>query len=54
MLLRVPGASLSAIKAYDDQLKVYNHKYFTVGTRLSFDPNEAYLQAGAGTDWSPQ
>jgi hypothetical protein len=42
MLLRVPAASLSAIKAYDDQLKAYGHKFYTVGTRLSFDPGEAY------------
>ena len=42
MLLRVPGASLEAIKAYSEQLKAFGHKYFTVGTRMSFDPNEAY------------
>jgi len=42
MLLRVPGASLAAIKNYSMQLKALGHKFYTVGTRLSFDANEAY------------
>ena len=42
MLLRVQAASLSSVKAYGERLKALNHKYFTVGTRLSFDPGEAY------------
>ena len=42
MLLRVPAASLAAIKAYDDQLGAYGHRFYTVGTRMSFDAGEAY------------
>lgn len=42
MLLRVPAASLKMLKAYGDQLASIGYPYYAVGTRISFDPNEAY------------
>lgn len=42
MLLRVPATSLKTVAQYGDQLKAVGYPYFGVGTRFSFDPNEAY------------
>jgi hypothetical protein len=42
MLLRIPAASLKALKAYGDLLKSYGFPYFTAVTKISFDPKEAY------------
>jgi hypothetical protein len=39
MMLRVPAASLSDFGAYGDGLDGQGYKYFTVGTKMSFDPN---------------
>lgn len=42
MLLRIPAASLKDLKAYGDLLDTHGYPYFAVGTRISFDPKEAY------------
>ena len=42
MLLRVPAASLKDLKAYGDLMSSYQFPYYSVGTRISFDSNEAY------------
>lgn len=42
MLLRVPAASLQGLATYADQLKGMGFQYFAVGTRIAFDPAEAY------------
>jgi len=42
MLLRVPAASLKDLKAYGDLLSSYQFPYFAVGTRIAFDPKEAF------------
>jgi len=42
MMLRVPAASLTDFANYGDGLDAQGYRYFTVGTKMSFDPNEAY------------
>jgi len=42
MLLRVPAASLQDTKNYAHALKGYGYDYFTVGSRISFDAQEAF------------
>ena len=42
MMLRVPAASLRDFANYGDGLDARGYKYFAVGTKMSFDPNEAY------------
>ncbi len=42
MLLRVPAASLSDMKLYDDKLLSQGFAYFTVATKIGFDPTESY------------
>ena len=42
MLLRVPAASLADFGNYGDGLDARGYKYFSVGTKMSFDPGEAY------------
>jgi hypothetical protein len=42
MLLRVPGASLNDFANYGRQMKAMGNDYFAAGTKLSFDPGEAY------------
>lgn len=42
MMLRVPAASLKELVAYSNQLRGVNFDYYMVGTRISFDVNEAY------------
>lgn len=42
MLLRVPAASLKDVKQYGDLMGSYGFPYFAVGTRIAFDPQDAY------------
>jgi len=42
MLLRVPADSLTEFKNYSQQMRSMGFPYFTVGTKISFDPNQAY------------
>jgi hypothetical protein len=42
MLLRVPAASLSDFGNYGDGMDARGYKYYTIGTKMSFDANEAY------------
>ena len=42
MMLRVPAASLSDFGNYGDGLDARGYKYFTVGTKMSFDAAESY------------
>jgi hypothetical protein len=42
MLLRIPAASLKDLKAYGEMLNSYGYPYYSVGTRISFDPKEAF------------
>jgi hypothetical protein len=42
MLLRIPAGSLADYAQYGDGMDARGYKYFTIGTRISFDPTEAY------------
>lgn len=42
MLLRIPAASLKTLKQYGVEMESYQYPYYSVVTRVSFDPNEAY------------
>jgi hypothetical protein len=42
MLLRVPAASLQDLATYGTRMDQIGFPYFAVGTRISFDPNQAY------------
>jgi hypothetical protein len=42
MMLRVPAASLTDFANYGDGLEGQGYRYYTVGTKMSFDANEAY------------
>lgn len=42
MLLRVPAASLTELRAYAGGLNRAGYPSYVVGTRISFDPQEAY------------
>lgn len=42
MLLRVPAGSLADYGQYGTQMDARGYKYFTIGTRISFEPTEAY------------
>jgi hypothetical protein len=42
MMLRVPAASLGEFAKYGDGLDGQGYRYYAVGTKMSFDPNEAY------------
>lgn len=44
MLLRIPPASLQAAAEYGGNLKRVNRPQFTVGTRITFDPEVAHPQ----------
>lgn len=42
MLLRVPAGSLADYGQYGDGMDARGYKYYTIGTRISFEPTEAY------------
>lgn len=42
MLLRVPAASLKDIKGYGELMQSYGYPYYSVVTKIAFDPQEAY------------
>jgi len=42
MLLRIPAASLKSLKQYGMEMESYQYPYYSVVTRVAFDPNEAY------------
>lgn len=42
MLLNIPAASLKDLKGYGDKLSSLSYPYYAVGTRISFDPSQAY------------
>jgi hypothetical protein len=42
MLLRVPAASLKDLAAYGQKMNALGYPYFAIGTRIAFDPAEAY------------
>jgi hypothetical protein len=42
MLLRVPAASLGDFGNYGDGMDARGYKYFTIGTKMSFDTGESY------------
>lgn len=42
MLLRIPAASLQDLAAYAMKMQSFGYPYFAIGTRISFDTNEAY------------
>jgi hypothetical protein len=42
MLLRVPAASLREVAGYGEKMQAMGYPYFSIGTRVSFDPAEAY------------
>lgn len=42
MLLRVPGASLNDMAMFAQKVKNHGFKTFSIATKISFDPNEAY------------
>lgn len=42
MLLNVPAASLKDLKSYGDKLSSLGYPYYAVGTRIAFDPSQAY------------
>jgi len=41
-LLRVPAASLADLMSYGNEVAKLGHHYFSVVTKISFDPEEAY------------
>jgi hypothetical protein len=42
MMLRVPAASLTDFGNYGDGMDARGYKYFTIGTKMSFDAGESY------------
>lgn len=42
LLLRVPAASLQDLATYGNKMQNLGYPYFAIGTRISFDVNEAY------------
>jgi hypothetical protein len=42
MLLRVPPASLSDMKTFNEKMKALGYAYFTIGTRIGFDVSSEY------------
>lgn len=42
LLLRVPAASLKDLAAYSRTMDALGYPYYAIGTRVAFDPNEAY------------
>lgn len=42
MLMRIPAASLQDLANYGNKLSSMGYQYYAVGTRVAFDPNEAY------------
>lgn len=42
MLLRVPAASLQDLAMYGQKMQQMGYPYFSVGTRIAFDPAESY------------
>jgi hypothetical protein len=42
MLLRVPAASLTDFGNYGDGMDARGYKYWTIGTKMSFDTGESY------------
>jgi len=42
MLLRVPAASLQDLAMYGQKMQQMGYPYYSVATRIAFDPNEAY------------
>jgi hypothetical protein len=42
MLLRVPAASLKDLAAYGQKMQALGYPYYAIGTRIAFDPAEAY------------
>ncbi|RZN09704.1 hypothetical protein CWO91_16885 [Bradyrhizobium genosp. SA-3] len=42
MLLRVPAASLKDLAAYGQKMQALGYQYYAIGTRIAFDPAEAY------------
>ena len=42
MLLRIPATSLTEFGNYGDGMEARGYKYFTIGTKMSFDATEAY------------
>jgi hypothetical protein len=42
MLLRVPAGSMNDLSFYGDGLKKMGYHYYSVGTRIGFDPADAY------------
>lgn len=42
MLLRVPAASLQDLASFGTQMQALGYPYYSIGIRVSFDPNEAY------------
>src|SRR4029077_10422805 len=42
MMLRVPAESLTVFATYAGGMKARGYDYWTIGTKMSFDPTEAY------------
>lgn len=42
MLLRIPAASLQDLAQYGQKMAALGYQYYTIGTRISFDTNEAF------------
>mgnify|MGYP000700411227 CR=1 FL=1 len=42
MLLRVPAASLRDLASYGEKMQALGYPYYAIGTRIAFDPNEAF------------
>jgi hypothetical protein len=42
MLLRVPAASLSSLASYGAEMSKMGFPYYSIATRISFDPQESY------------
>jgi len=42
MLLRIPADSLKEFANYAKQMRSMGYPYYAIGTKISFDPNEAY------------
>ncbi len=42
MLLRVPAASLRDLASYGEKMQALGYPYYAIGTRIAFDPAEAY------------
>jgi hypothetical protein len=42
MLLRVPAASLRELAQFGEKMQALGYPYYAIGTRIAFDPQEAY------------